>query len=43
MTRRDGKVVWETELPTLVTGAPMTYVHNGRQYVVVAVSTRGTG
>lgn len=39
--KRDGKVVWETKLPTLVTGAPMTYVHNGRQYVVVAVSKRG--
>lgn len=28
-------------MPTLVTGAPMTYEHNGRQYVVVAVSKRG--
>lgn len=39
--KRDGKVVWETEMPTLVTGAPMTYELNGRQYVVVAVSKRG--
>lgn len=39
--KRDGKVVWEAEMPTLVTGAPMTYELNGRQYVVVAVSKRG--
>ena len=39
--KRDGKVVWETEMPTLVTGAPMTYELNGRQYVVVTVSKRG--
>lgn len=39
--KRVGKVVFEIEMPTLVTGAPMTYVLNGRQYVVVAVSKRG--
>lgn len=39
--KRNGKVVWETPLPTLVTGAPMTYVHKGRQYIVVAVSQAG--
>ena len=39
--KRDGSQVWEFEMPTLVTGAPMTYVLNGRQYVVVAVSKRG--
>jgi quinoprotein glucose dehydrogenase len=39
--KRDGKVVWEAEMPSLVTGAPMTYELNGRQYVVVAVSKRG--
>ena len=39
--KRDGSIVWETEMPTLVTGAPMTYEHNGRQYIVVAVSKRG--
>ena len=39
--KRDGKVVKEIELPTLVTAAPMTYVYKGRQYVVVAVSNRG--
>ena len=39
--KRDGKVVWEAKMPTLVTGAPMTYELNGRQYIVVAVSKRG--
>jgi len=39
--KRDGKVVHSTELPTLSTGAPMTYMHNGRQYIVVAVSAPG--
>jgi glucose dehydrogenase/mono/diheme cytochrome c family protein len=36
--KRNGKIVWETSLPTLVTGAPMTYMHKDRQYIVVAVS-----
>jgi len=39
--KRNGKVVWETELPGFVTGAPMTYRWNGRQVIVVAVSKRG--
>ena len=32
-----GDVLWETELPGGTTGAPMTYMHDGTQYVVVAV------
>jgi quinoprotein glucose dehydrogenase len=39
--KRDGKVVWEEKMPTGVTGGPVTYVHKGRQYVVVTVSARG--
>ena len=39
--KANGKVVWEKELPGFVTGAPMTYRYNGKQVVVVAVSTRG--
>jgi quinoprotein glucose dehydrogenase len=35
-----GAVVAEIELPSKTTGAPMTYVHQGKQYIVVAVSTR---
>jgi glucose dehydrogenase/mono/diheme cytochrome c family protein len=39
--KTNGEVVWEGELPTLSTGAPMTYMHEGRQYIVIAVSDRG--
>jgi quinoprotein glucose dehydrogenase len=36
-----GAVVWQTELPAGSSGAPMTYLAGGKQYVVVAVSDRG--
>ncbi|MDB5438916.1 MAG: Quinoprotein glucose dehydrogenase, partial [Caulobacteraceae bacterium] len=39
--KKTGKVVWEMTLPTLSTGAPMTYVQNGRQYIVIAVADPG--
>ncbi len=39
--KTNGKAVWEMDLPSLVSGAPMTYELNGRQYIVVAVSARG--
>ncbi len=32
-----GDVLWEMELPGGTTGAPMTYMHDDRQYVVVAI------
>ena len=32
-----GDVVWETELPAGTTGAPMTYMHAGKQYIVVPI------
>jgi quinoprotein glucose dehydrogenase len=32
-----GAVVWETELPAGTTGAPMTYMFEGRQYIAVAI------
>jgi quinoprotein glucose dehydrogenase len=35
-----GAVLAEIELPAKASGAPMTYLHQGRQYIVVAVSTR---
>jgi quinoprotein glucose dehydrogenase len=34
-----GAVVWETVLPDHTTGAPMTYLAGGKQYVVVAVGS----
>jgi len=35
-----GAIVWETELPAGTTGAPMTYMFAGKQYIVVAVGSR---
>jgi quinoprotein glucose dehydrogenase len=41
-----GADVWQTPIPGQQTSLPMTYVHEGRQYVVVGVrgnATAGTG
>ena len=35
-----GAILWETELPAGTTGAPMTYMFAGKQYVVVAIGSR---
>ena len=35
-----GEVLWETDLPAGTTGAPMTYMFEGTQYIVVAVGDR---
>ena len=35
-----GGVIWETELPAGATGAPMTYMHEGVQYLVVPIGGR---
>lgn len=36
--KQTGEVVWETELPTgVTTAAPITYMHEDRQYIVVPV------
>jgi glucose dehydrogenase len=37
--KASGDVVWETELPAGTTGAPMTYSHRGKQYIVVAIGS----
>ena len=36
-----GEVVWQTQLPSGTTGAPMSYMHDGKQYIVVAVGSLG--
>ena len=36
-----GEVVWRTDLPAGATGAPMTYLHGGKQYLVVPLGGRG--
>jgi quinoprotein glucose dehydrogenase len=38
--KRTGAVVAEHRLPAGTTGAPMTYMHRGKQYIVVAVGGR---
>ena len=38
-----GRVLWETDLPAGTTGAPMTYMHAGKQYVLVAVGGSNHG
>ena len=35
-----GQVLWETVFPAGTTGAPMTYVFKGKQYIVVAIGSR---
>ncbi len=35
--KRTGERLWETDLAAGVTAAPMTYVHDGKQYIVVAI------
>jgi quinoprotein glucose dehydrogenase len=35
--KKDGKVIWEMDLPGGTSGAPMTYMAGGKQYIVVAV------
>ena len=35
-----GRVLWQTDCAAGTSGAPMTYLHDGTQYVVVAVSER---
>ena len=37
-----GAVLWETELPAGTTGAPMTYMFEGKQFIVVAIGGAGT-
>ena len=36
--KRTGRVLWQIELPAGTSGAPMTYMYEGKQYVAVAVS-----
>ena len=39
--KQSGKVIAELELPANQSGLPMTYMTNGTQYIVMAVSGRG--
>ena len=35
--KQTGDLVWETELEAGTTGVPMTYLHEGKQYIVVPI------
>ena len=37
LDKSTGAIVWQIELPAGTTGAPMTYMFGGKQYVVVAI------
>jgi quinoprotein glucose dehydrogenase len=37
LDKKTGATVWEMELEAGSTGTPMTYLHNGRQYIVLAI------
>lgn len=41
LDKKTGKTLFEMELPGNETGLPMTYMANGRQFIVVAVAKRG--
>jgi len=38
-----GAMLWETELPAGTTGAPLSYMFEGKQYIVVAVGSKEAG
>jgi mono/diheme cytochrome c family protein len=39
--KKTGKIVATIELPGKTSGAPMSYSHNGRQYIALALSAQG--
>jgi quinoprotein glucose dehydrogenase len=39
--KKTGKVIHEMQLPAMTTGIPMTYMVDGRQFIVVAVGAAG--
>jgi quinoprotein glucose dehydrogenase len=41
LDKKTGKVVHEMALPAMATGIPMTYMVNGRQFIVLAVGATG--
>jgi len=43
LDKSTGATLWRTDLPAGTTGAPMTYLYQGKQYVVVAVGEQGHG
>ena len=42
LDKQTGEIVAEIELPNTQTGVPMTYEHNGKQYIAMVISGSGT-
>jgi len=38
--KASGKTLWETEFPAGTTGAPMSYLFEGKQFIIVAIGSR---
>ncbi len=43
LDKATGATLWQTELPSGTTGAPMTYMFEGKQYVLVAIGSTEPG
>jgi len=37
--KRSGAVIWETEFPAGTNGSPITYMYNGKQYIVLPIGS----
>jgi quinoprotein glucose dehydrogenase len=42
LDKQSGDILWETRIPGVQTGTPMTYVHEGKQYVVFSAGDQDT-
>ena len=42
LDKRTGEIVWETRIPSVQTGLPMTYMHDGKQYIVFSAGDQDT-
>ena len=40
--KQTGEIVWETRIPGVQTGTPMTYFHGGKQYIVFSAGDQDT-
>ena len=41
--KANGSLIWETEIPSGATGGPMTFLENGKQYIVIPVGGAAYG
>ena len=39
LDKDSGEVVWETEFPAGTNGSPITYLHEGKQYIVLPIGS----